>query len=203
MDKVDRAKWTASRSAASGADDESVLVSQAVEGDADAFGKLYERHMDAIYRYIYMRVGEPSQAEDMTEDVFVKAWVALPDYRPSKHPFTSWLYRIAHNLVVDHYRRKSWVIDSAEFNPDAQPDPAPSPEEKLVERQAIVDLAVAIRRLSEEEQQVIILRFVEGLAHRQVAEIIGKSEAASRVIQHRALAALADLLDKDGQANGE
>ncbi|MFQ5923219.1 MAG: sigma-70 family RNA polymerase sigma factor, partial [Anaerolineales bacterium] len=96
----------ASRSDASHADDESVLVSRAVAGEAHAFGRLYESHMDAIYRYIYFRVGEPAQAEDMTEEVFVKAWEALPNYRPTEHPFTSWLYRIAHNLVVDHYRRK-------------------------------------------------------------------------------------------------
>ncbi|MFQ5922881.1 MAG: RNA polymerase sigma factor, partial [Anaerolineales bacterium] len=114
----------------------------------------------------------------------------------------SWLYRIAHNLVVDHYRRKPGVELATEIDLDAQPDPALSPEDRLVEQQDLADLAGAIQHLSDEEQQVIILRFVEGLSHRQVAGVIGKSEAASRVIQHRALAALADLLGKGEKASG-
>lgn len=201
MHQIDQAKWEASRSDASGVDDESVLVSRAVEGDAQAFGRLYERHMDAIYRYIYFRVAEAAQAEDMTEEVFVKAWEALPNYRPGKHPFTSWLYRIAHNLVVDYYRRKPGVEVATELDPDAQPDPAPALEDKLVEKQNLSALAEAIQQLSDEEQQVVILRFVEGLPHRQVAAIVGKSVAACRVIQHRALAALADLLGKGENAD--
>lgn len=201
MHKVDQAKWEASRSDPSGVDDESVLVSRAVEGDSQAYGRLYERHLDAIYRYVYFRVGDTAQAQDMTEEVFVKAWEAIPNYRPGKHPFTSWLYRIAQNSVVDHYRRKERAVGATELDLDAQPDPAPSLEDKLVEKQNLANLAEAIRRLNDEEQQVIILRFVEGLPHRQVAAIVGKSEAASRVIQHRALAALADLLGKGENAD--
>ena len=201
MHKVDQAKWEASRSDASGVDDESVLVSRAIEGDSNAFGRLYEGRLDAIYRYVYFRVGDTAQAQDMTEEVFVKAWEALPNYRPGKHPFTSWLYRIAHNLVVDTYRRKPGVEVASELDPDAQPDPAPSLEDKLVEQQDHADLAEAIQQLSDEEQQVIVLRFVEGLPHRQVAEIIDKSEATSRIIQHRALVALADLLGKGENAD--
>ena len=201
MHKVDQAKWAASRSDASRTEDESVLVSRAVEGDAQAFGRLYESRLDAIYRYVYFRVGDTAQAEDMTEEVFVKAWEALPAYRPGRNPFSSWLYRIAHNLVVDHYRRKPNEQVAAEVDPDSQPDPTPSLEEKLVEQQDRADLAEAIQQLSDEEQQVVVLRFVEGLPHRQVARIIGKSEAASRVIQHRALAALAAMLGAGEKAN--
>jgi RNA polymerase sigma-70 factor (ECF subfamily) len=196
LNKADRAKWIASSSDASRVDGERNLVSHAVKGDQHAFGTLYEMHLDAIYRYVYLRVGEAALAEDMTEEVFVKAWEALPGFRPMKSPFTSWLYRIAHNLVVDHYRRESRVGVAAELNPEAQPDLALSPEDILVEQENIAALAAAIKQLSDEEQQVIVLRFVEGMPHLQVAEVIGKSAAASRVIQHRALTALANHLGK-------
>lgn len=173
--------------------DDHALVKRAVRGDGDAFGMLYERHLDAIYRYIHFRVGDELHAEDMTEEVFVKAWEALPRYKAGQHPFTSWLYRIAHNLVVDHHRkRQTPTLPTADL--ERAPDGAALPEALLVKGQTSEDLACAVQQLDEEAQQVVILRFVEGLSHREVAHIIGKSESASRVIQHRALTALHALL---------
>lgn len=170
-------------------DNEVKLVVRAIDGDSDAFSVLYGYYQDAIYRYIFVRIGNAVEAEDLTEDVFVRAWEALPKYRPTQHPFKSWLYRIAHNLIVDHHRKRRPVdlVDE-----ELQPNPAmvSLPEEIVELNQEAHVLATAIQRLDEEEQLVIILRFVEGMSHREVAEIIGKSEAASRVIQHRALAAL-------------
>lgn len=158
--------------------------------------------MDSIFRYIVVRVGERPLAEDMTEEVFVRAWEALPGYRRTKHPFSSWLYRIAHNLVVDHHRGKSAREPSAELDPQALPDPSASPEDALAKRQTIAALADAVRQLSDQEQQVIVLRFVEGLPHRQVGKVIGKTAGASRMIQHRALAKLAELLHQRGESHG-
>ncbi len=168
---------------------ETRLVVQAIGGDGDAFGVLYGRYQDAIYRYIFVRTGNTAEAEDLTEDVFVRAWEALPNYRPSQHPFKSWLYRIAHNLIVDHHRRRKPVGLADE---DLQGDPVmfSLPEEVVELNQETHVLTNAIQRLNEEEQLVIVLRFVEGLSHREVAAVLGKSEAASRVIQHRALLAL-------------
>src|SRR5258706_16230263 len=89
------------------------LIRQAVKGDGEAFGLLYARHLDAIYRYVRFRIGNEADAEDMTEEVFVKAWEALPGYRIGEHPFTSWLYRIAHNVTVDYHRKRQ---------PDSSPE---------------------------------------------------------------------------------
>ncbi|MBN1427555.1 MAG: sigma-70 family RNA polymerase sigma factor [Anaerolineae bacterium] len=174
--------------------DESRLLARAIQGDGDAFGVLYGLYMEAIYRYVFLRVGSAAEAEDLTEDVFVRAWEALPNYRITQHPFKSWLYRIAHNLIVDYHRKRKPVELADE---DLQENPAmPSslPEDIVEHKQEAGILATAIQTLDKEAQMVIVLRFVEGLSHKEVAEIIGKSEAASRVIQHRALAALNEYL---------
>ena len=169
------------------------LVERAVEGDAEAFGRLYEQYLDPLYRYIYFRVGSAATAEDLTEEVFVRAWEALPDYTlPEEGSISAWLYRIAHNLVVDEYRQWS---RHEEVEPLLQVEPGPpSVEEQAGLRRATERLAQAVARLDPLEQNVIILRFVEGLSHREVGEIVDKSEGACRVIQHRALAALRALL---------
>jgi len=165
------------------------LVARAIEGDGDAFGVLYRYHMEPIYRYVFLRVGNAAEAEDLTEDVFVRAWEALPNYQITQHPFKSWLYRIAHNLVVD-YHRKQKPLELADEELQVDPAAPSLPEDAIVLSQEANILAEAVQKLGEEEQVVVLLRFVDGLSHKEVAEVIGKSEAASRVIQHRALATL-------------
>jgi RNA polymerase sigma-70 factor (ECF subfamily) len=173
---------------------ESNLVERAIRGDKGAFGLLYERHMDAIYRYVFFRVGSPADAEDLTEDVFVRAWEAIENFeRGRKGSFMSWLYRIAHNLVIDHYRKRqpqSWSSEQLAFEESR----LPTVEEAAHHNQDVMRLAQAINKLEDVEQQVIVLRFIEGLSHEDVSTIIGKSEGASRVIQHRALVNLRALL---------
>jgi RNA polymerase sigma-70 factor (ECF subfamily) len=175
--------------------DEEELILRAIKGDGQAFGSLYERHLDAIYRYVFFKIGDAAEAEDLTEDVFVRAWEALPGYQVRQHPFTSWLYRIAHNLTIDHMRRRKPMplIESDEY-----PDPVgpASPEDALERAQTLQALQGALHQLSAEEQLVIVLRFVEGLSHEEVAATLGKSNEASRVIQHRALARLNGLLKR-------
>lgn len=170
------------------------LVERAIQGDSRAFGLLYERHMDAIYRYVFFRVGSPHDAEDLTEDVFVRAWEAIGGFkRGGQGSFVSWLYRIAHNIVIDHYRKRqpqSWSSEQLAL----EESPLPSVEEAAHHNQDVLRLARAISELDETEQQVIVLRFIEGLSHGEVSEVIGKSEGASRVIQHRALVNLKAIL---------
>ena len=173
--------------------DERAVLIRALNGDADAFGNLYVLHLDAIYRYVYFRVGSQEEAEDLTGEVFVRAWEALPSYQIGVFPFKSWLYRIAHNLVVDH-RRKRRPLSLPDEGIAETPSPHIAPEDLVALRQDAAALASAVKDLDDEEQQVIILRFVEGLSHREVADIIGKSEGASRVIQHRALGKLQGYL---------
>ena len=177
-----------------GAQTQRQLINKAINGDAKAFGKLYEEYIDAIYRYVYFRVGSEVEAEDLTDEVFVRAWEALPEFRPSaSYSFSAWLYRIAHNLVVDSYRRRSPVTFSRD-ELDKNRTRLPSVEEEAQIRHEAANLVNAVQHLTDVEQDVIVLRFVEGLSHREVAQVIGKSESASRVIQHRALAALRKIL---------
>jgi len=156
--------------------------------------------MEKIYRYIFFRAGDEAQAEDMTEEVFVRAWEALPKYKLGEHPFSSWLYRIAHNLLVDHYRRKKTSTISTD-DLLRYSDPTQLPERIVGRKQENEVLAKSIMQLDDLEQQVLLLRFVEGLSHREIGLIIGKSATASRVIQHRALKALRAILCRRGFAN--
>ncbi len=172
---------------------QSQLILQAIKGDQEAFGALYTLHLNAIYRYIYFRVGDEHEAEDLTEEVFVKAWEALPKYRLTEYPFTSWLYRIAHNLTVDYHRRRL-PVSLSDQDLHRILSAASSTEEMVEDRQRFSALTAAVQRLDDWEQDVIILRFVHGISHDEVAAMVGKSANATRVIQHRALAKLSKYL---------
>jgi RNA polymerase sigma-70 factor (ECF subfamily) len=175
---------------------EDKLVCRAAGGDAEAFGDLYMYYLDDIYRYVFYRVRDEKRAEDLTERVFIRAWEAIAGYQPRGYPFSSWLYRIAHNAVVDYYRtdRHELPLDGLTFT---LADEALGPEETLIRRREVSRLLEAVAQLSEERQRLIILRFVDGLSHADVAQILGKSEGACRVIQHRALAALSEILGRE------
>ena len=169
---------------------EAILIKRAVNGDRDAFGDLYLLHLNAIYRYIFYRIGEESDAEDLTENVFLNAWKALPGYRDCGLSLKSWLYRIAHNLVIDYHRRNNKdcsqsLDENFEFaDYEEKPD---SFSLYIEEKNAI---AHAISKLTLDQQQIIILRFIEGLSHAEIALIMDKSEGACRMLQNRALIAL-------------
>ena len=170
----------------------SELVEQATGCDAEAFGQIYQRYERRIYRYIYYRVGSPYDAEDLTEQVFLNAWRAIGRYQQRGRPILAWLFRMAHNLVIDYYRTQKkeagldeeLVAEKPSFNPGY-----------LVElHEEFDELHEAIRRLNAEQQRVITLRFVEGMCYPEVAAILGKREGAVRVLQHRALIALRRIL---------
>ena len=174
------------------------LIECAAAGDANAFGCLYEQHLEAIYRYVYFRVDNSADAEDLTEHVFLKAWEALPDYKNQGYPFSSWLYRIAHNIVIDHHRRNKYKV---QMPPQEQitlmeweAGGEPTSLDRLIEAEEANALAEAIAQLPEIQQEVIILRFIEGFDHDKIATILDKSNGACRTIQYRALAALNELL---------
>ncbi len=167
---------------------ERTLVRRAVARDRESFGVLYDRHVVRVYRHIYYMVGNAAEAEDLTAQAFLQAWQSIDRYEMRGVPFVSWLLRIAHNLAVSHLRSRR---DSAEL-PETLVDHSRhgNPEEALQRQVDGERVREAILRLRAEQRQVIILRFVEDLEYREVAEIVGKSVAAVRVIQHRALNAL-------------
>ena len=172
---------------------EGALILASVKGDGKAFEALYVRYMKAIYRYIFFRVGDENQAEDLTEEVFVRAWEALPKYQHRKHPFSSWLYRIARNLIIDYYRMKKPVPLSNGLM-RSYPSSAESLDHVVNRKHEAKLLVKAVQKLTEVEQEIVLLRFVEGLSHEEIAEMVGKSQTACRVTLHRALKSLRSTL---------
>ena len=174
--------------------DESALVQRARQMERAAISALYRRHVQAIYRYIYYRVGDASTVEDLTAEVFLRAIEGLPDYEPRGVPFVAWLYRIAQARVADHFRREQRAGRAAieEDWPSGDDSPLSQVERSLYHE----ELRAAIKRLTSDQQQVIVLKFVEGLSNTEVAQILGKTEGAVKSLQHRALNALHRLMGK-------
>jgi RNA polymerase sigma-70 factor (ECF subfamily) len=177
--------------------EEKRLLRLAQQGDADAFAELYRANVQAIYRYIYHRVHDTHLAEDLTGDVFTKALEGLARYQEKGRPFIAWLYRIAHARVIDHYRR----VDRRPSESDVEAEPiavTPNMDSGLVQQQVGEMLKTVIDDLTDEQQQVIILRFIEGYRIDKVAQMMGKSPNAIKALQHRALRSLANRLDRSG-----
>ena len=178
-----------------------MLINKAVKGDKSSFEALYCRYVDPIYRYIFFRVNHPLQTEDMTEEVFTRALEALPTLRTGQYTFRNWLYRTAHNLVVDYFRKHKPVqVPSDQLRWVKSADEQP---ENIVDHNLKVErVAEAIRKLDETGKQVLILRFMEGLSHQDISSILGKSQAACRAIQYRALKTLRALLAEKEAPHG-
>jgi RNA polymerase sigma-70 factor (ECF subfamily) len=177
--------------------DEAMLVQKAIGHDAEAFGRLYDMHVDRVYRHIYYRVGNEADAEDLTQQVFFRAWQAIDRYKKMASPFIAWLMTISHNLVVDFYRtRKDKAYLEAEILAD---DSAPTPERSAEASFEQQRLRRAILQLGGDEQQVVILRFIEGFEFAEIASLLKKKEGNIRVILHRALVKLRNILEKEGR----
>ncbi|HPH94908.1 MAG TPA: sigma-70 family RNA polymerase sigma factor [Anaerolineaceae bacterium] len=175
------------------------LIQQASKGDQEAFGQLYERYVGRIYNYIYYRTGNSHEAEDLTARVFTRAMNHLPHYEDRGFPFSAWLYRIAHNLVAnwhrDSSRREEVDIDKAAEIRNGDP----LPEAELVQNQEVERLIRVLQRFSPERQQLVILKFVEGLSNAEIGQIMERSEGAVKSLYHRTLLALRDELEREGQ----
>jgi RNA polymerase sigma-70 factor (ECF subfamily) len=171
------------------------LVDRAVATrDQVAFGALYDRFLDRVYRYLYYRTGSQVEAEDLTEQVFLKAWEAIDRFRWQGRPFQAWLYRLAHNVHIDHLRSKRQTISlNDEERPIELASEAATAE--LAQRLDADLLARAVRQLTPEQQQVIILRFMDGFENAQIAQLMNKREGAIRALQLRALLSLRRILD--------
>ncbi len=171
--------------------DDQLLV-RALAGDTVAFGDLYERYLDAIYHYVFYRVNGRQEAEDLTEGVFLRAWQALDSNPPREVPFRLWLYQIAHNAVIDHYRTRREQVG---LEAVAQmPDPVAGPETAVAQQEQSSALMEAMMQLKEDHQEVLISRFVVGLSHAETAVVMTRTEEAVRALQYRAIGALRKLL---------
>jgi len=162
------------------------LVERAADGDFEAFGDLYHIHIERIYRYVFYQVKDKMTAEDITEEIFVKAWKAINTCKGKEQTFSSWLYRIAHNHVIDNLRRLQ-KRQSIEIEKVVKIDDLETEIEGELERQ---ELLRVIACLPQNQRQVIILKFIEGLDNCEIGQVMGKSQGAIRVLQMRALATL-------------
>src|SRR6266849_5651601 len=178
-------------------DDDRPLIERVRKGDQDAVRTLYERYFDRIYNYVYARLGRVEDAEDLAIDTMTRSLTRLDLFQDQGVAFSSWVYRIAHNATIDHYRRQGKAIlvplESATIPVSADPS------ELAVDQLSSDDLREALRALTDEQQQVLILRFFQDLSAAQAARIMGKSVGAVQALQHRALGSLERVLH--GRAN--
>lgn len=173
------------------------LVDRAASGDTAAFGCLYDRYADRIYRHIYYRIGNVEDAQDLCQEVFLRAWQGLPKYKRSKTPFLGWLFTISHNRVIDYYRtRKDYAYLE---NETILKDGAKSPEELLQAQFTQQEVRKTILQLPEDQQQVILMSFIEGLEYSEIAAALNKSEGNIRVIVHRALKRMREIMGEAGK----
>jgi len=174
--------------------DEVSLIRRAQQRDPVALTQLYEENFDKIYRYIVLKIGDRTEAEDMTQQVFLNALQSISSYKWKGMPFTSWLYRIAHNQVVDYFRKKSKhatvPLDESLPIPAVDGDPKYEVERKM----EIETIAMVTKKLTQSQQEVISLRFASELSIAEVAGVMGKSEGAVKALQHSAIAALRKVL---------
>jgi RNA polymerase sigma-70 factor (ECF subfamily) len=171
------------------------VIERAQQGDRDAFGELYDTYVDNVYRYLLYRLREPSDAEDLTSEVFTRAFANIHRYRWQGKSVLAWLYTIARNAVTDRRRRERPTLDLDDaFGVAAE---GPTAHDRAVHGEQVDALRSAVRHLTSEQQEVLVLRFVEDLSSREVAKILGKNEGAIRALQFRALGRLRKILREE------
>jgi RNA polymerase sigma-70 factor (ECF subfamily) len=166
------------------------IVEKAKAGDSEAFSYLYKTYVTPLYRYIYFRVGGKAEAEDLTQDVFVKAYTSFGSYTYIGTSPLAYFYTIARNAVIDYRRKKKFLITDEEDALLEVADTSDSPEEEAIKSEFAQEIRLHIAELSEDQQDVITLRFIESLSTKEVSEILGKSEESVRQLQSRSLRAL-------------
>jgi len=172
------------------------LVAKAQQGNREALEELYLLHFDRIYSYLHMSVGNRHDAEDLTTQTFLKMLEAIGRFRWRSAPFSAWLFRIAHNLAMDHFRA------SRRWQPEEEVPEPPDSEEASAEDEAMYSIGrqsmlELIENLSEDQQQVLTLKFVFNFANADVATILGKTEGAIKSLQHRALVSLQKQITRE------
>src|SRR3954464_11632144 len=171
------------------------LVERAQQGDREALEELYLIHFDRIYSYLHMSVGNRHDAEDLTTQTFLKMLESIKRFRWQSAPFSAWLFRIAHNLAMDHFRAsRRWQPE--EEVPEPEPDESTSAEAGALDSIGRKSMLALIDDLSGEQQQVLTLKFVFGFSNGEAATVLGKTEGAVKSLQHRALVTLHKKLEK-------
>lgn len=173
------------------------LVLKAQDGDQEAFAKIYDIFVDPIYRYVFYRV-KSGEAEDLVGTIFLKVWEHIRKYQSGQHSFSAWIFRIAHNLVIDHYRSvKDREFDDLDLNvPDMKREHNPIKMTESAMHQEV--LKMALTKLKKPYQEILIHKFINDLSNPEIAQILRKSEGGLRILQFRALRALRQELQNMG-----
>ena len=173
--------------------DVELLVAQAARGSFEAFGKLYHKYVSNIYQYVFYKVKDKMTAEDITQQVFVKALKAIGTCKGKESTFSPWLYRIAYNQTIDTFRKAkpklTIKIEISEENRDLVQETHDD-----LRKQELLEV---IDELPQNQKDVIILKFIEGLDNGEIGKVLGKSQGAIRILQMRALSALRSKLESD------
>lgn len=176
--------------------DEARLVRHAKSSNSEAFAELYDACVERVYRYIYFRVTDDVVTEDLTSQVFLKAWENLDRYQTGSSPFVAWLYTIARNLVIDFYRTPKSSVPLDEVT--ALPAKEQSPVEEVELRFSLQAMRDGLQALTEDQQQVLILKYIAGLPNENIAKMMNRREGAVRALQMRALQTLSKYMkEKD------
>ncbi len=177
--------------------DDHQLLKSAKDGDTEAFGFLYERYAERVFRFLFAHLDNRLDAEDLTEEVFLRVWRSLPNFREQGVPFLAFIFRIARNALIDHYRRSSQVKNQVSIEEISLRDGNPGPGESALSSLEREELRISLEQLREDYRTVLVLRFLSELSPEETAQVMGRSTGAVRVLQHRALLALREMLDGD------
>ena len=176
-------------------EEDAALARRAGRGEAEAFGVLYDRYVDQVYRYTFYRVRNEAEAEDVTSEVFMRALRAIPKYEP-RQAFLAWLYRIARNAIIDRSRRqasrKQVSFEDALAHPNA--DQVVNPDEGLLAGSDATAVRRAMQQLTPLQQEILVLRYVEGFDTKTISKLVGKRDGTIRGIEFRAISALRALI---------
>ncbi|HEX3826102.1 MAG TPA: ECF subfamily RNA polymerase sigma factor, BldN family [Sporichthyaceae bacterium] len=175
------------------------LVEAAKTGDTEAFAALYDRYLDTIYRYVYYRVGSRQLAEDLTSETFLRALRRIGTFTWQGRDFGAWLVTIARNLVADHYKSSRFRLEitTADMVAAEGGDTAEGPEHAVMRAWTNSALLEALKRLNPQQQECLVLRFLQGLSVAETARIMGKNEGAVKTLQYRAVRTLAALMPEE------
>lgn len=176
-------------------EEERKLIKKAMVGEAEAFGLLYDYYLPKIYRFVLIKVGHREEAEDLSHQVFLQAWQGIREYDDRGYPFSSWLYRIARNAIIDYYRKNKQLM-SLDDPVSLELAEESNLNDKIAASLDFERTIAALKQLKPIEQEVIIMRFIEELSITETAAAVNKTEGAVKLIQHRALQRLKKILKK-------
>lgn len=177
-------------------DDERRLIERSKRGDLAALSELYNLHVDRIFQYVRYRTGDEQTAEDITAEVFLRAIESIGSYEDQGSPFVAWLYRIAHARVIDFWRRSKRHQTAPLEDPLLQEVESSQDDSIDIDFLQHRSLAAALQQLTDEQQNVIVLKFMQDMSNAEIAQLLGKTEGAVKALQWRALEALARILNK-------